>query len=73
MKSAKALFFWQNKHIIFTTQIKIKVMKKLEALKNCLDCIEKYEYISEDGVLDECDEDMSLVEKGELTNEQWAG
>ena len=59
-------------------------MKKLEALKNCLDCIEKYEYISEDGVLDECDEDMSLVrfcrkkldemvEKGELTNEQWAG
>ena len=57
-------------------------MTKLEALKNCLDCIEKYEYISEDGVLDECDEDMSLVrfcrnkldemvEKGELTNEQW--
>jgi hypothetical protein len=57
-------------------------MKKLEVLKNCLDCIEEYGYISEDGVLDECDENMSLVkfcrkkldemvEKGELTNEQW--
>jgi len=57
-------------------------MKNKEALQNCLDCIKKYEYISEDGVLDVCDENMSLVrfcmkkldemvEKGELTNEQW--
>jgi hypothetical protein len=37
------------------------VMNKKEALQNCLDCIEEYGYISEDGVLDECDENMKLV------------
>lgn len=57
-------------------------MSKEEVLQNCLYYIEEYGYISEDGVLDECDEDMSLVrfcrkkldemvEKGTLTHEQW--
>lgn len=57
-------------------------MNKKEALKNCLSTIEEYGYISEDGVLDVCDEQMSLVrfchkkldemvKNGELTNEQW--
>ena len=36
-------------------------MKKEEALKNCIECIIEYGYISEDGILDECDEDMELV------------
>ena len=57
-------------------------MNKKEALQNCLDCIKKYEFISEDGVLDVCDENMKLVrfciegldkmvENGSLTSEQW--
>ena len=36
-------------------------MEKKEALKNCLECITEYGYISEDGILDVCDEDMGLV------------
>jgi hypothetical protein len=36
-------------------------MEKKEALKNCLECIIEYRYISEDGILDVCDEDMRLV------------
>jgi hypothetical protein len=36
-------------------------MEKKEALKNCLECITEYGYISEDGILDVCDEDMRLV------------
>jgi hypothetical protein len=57
-------------------------MNKKEALQNCLDCIKEYGYISEDGVLDECDENMKLVkfcrkkldkmvENGSLTPKQW--
>jgi hypothetical protein len=57
-------------------------MNKKEVLQNCLNYIEKYEFISEDGVLDVCDENMKLVrfcieeldkmvENGSLTSEQW--
>ena len=57
-------------------------MTKNEALEECLRIIKKYGYISEDGVLDVCDENMELVrfcmselnkmvENGRLTSEQW--
>ena len=36
-------------------------MKKEEALKVCIDNINEYGYISEDGILDICDEDSKLV------------
>lgn len=36
-------------------------MTKKEALQSALDQIKEYGYISEDGVLDVCDEEMSLV------------
>ena len=57
-------------------------MNKQELLQAALDIIKEYDYISEDGILDLCDEDMELVnyiheqlskmvENGELTNEQY--
>jgi len=57
-------------------------MQKQEVLKEALDIIKEYGYISEDGILDLCDEEMELVnyvheqlskmvENGELTNEQY--
>ena len=57
-------------------------MEKQELLQATLDIIKEYDYISEDGILDLCDEDMELVdyiheqlsemvENGELTNEQY--
>ncbi|CAB4138572.1 hypothetical protein UFOVP331_132 [uncultured Caudovirales phage] len=57
-------------------------MEKQELLQAALDIIKEYDYISEDGILDLCDEDMELVdyiheqlsemvENGELTNEQY--
>ena len=36
-------------------------MTKKKALQSALDQIKEYGYISEDGVLDVCDEEMSLV------------
>jgi len=58
------------------------VMEKEKALQNCLWAVKEYGYISEDGVLDVCDENMELVrfcmselnkmvENGRLTSEQW--
>jgi hypothetical protein len=57
-------------------------MEKQELLQAALDIIKEYDYISEDGILDLCDEEMELVdyiheqlskmvENGELTNEQY--
>jgi hypothetical protein len=57
-------------------------MEKQELLQEALDIIKEYGYISEDGILDLCDEEMELVdyiheqlskmvENGELTNEQY--
>jgi hypothetical protein len=57
-------------------------MTKDEALKECLDIIKEYGYISEDGVLDVCDEERKLVnfcmknldkmlEDGDLTDDEW--
>jgi hypothetical protein len=57
-------------------------MTKQELLQEALDIIKEYDYISEDGILDLCDEEMELVdyiheqlskmvENGELTNEQY--
>jgi hypothetical protein len=57
-------------------------MNKQELLQAALDIIKEYDYISEDGILDLCDEEMELVnyvheqltkmvENGELTNEQY--
>ena len=57
-------------------------MEKEKALQNCLWGVKEYGYISEDGVLDVCDENMELVrfcisefnkmvENGRLTSEQW--
>jgi hypothetical protein len=57
-------------------------MNKQELLQAALDIIKEYDYISEDGILDLCDEDMELVnyiheqlskmvENGELTDEQY--
>jgi hypothetical protein len=57
-------------------------MEKQELLQEALDIIKEYDYISEDGILDLCDEEMELVdyiheqlskmvENGELTNEQY--
>jgi len=57
-------------------------MTKKEALQSALDQIKEYGYISEDGVLDLCDEEMSLVryvdkhltkmvENGELSDDEY--
>jgi hypothetical protein len=57
-------------------------MIKQELLQEALDIIKEYDYISEDGILDLCDEEMELVdyiheqlskmvENGVLTNEQY--
>jgi hypothetical protein len=57
-------------------------MEKQELLQEALDIIKEYGYISEDGILDLCDEEMKLVnyihkqlskmvKNGELTNEQY--
>lgn len=57
-------------------------MEKQELLQAALDIIKEYGYISEDGILDLCDEEMKLVnyvhkqlskmvKNGELTNEQY--
>ena len=57
-------------------------MNKQELLQAVLDIIKEYDYISEDGILDLCDEDMELVDyiheqlsemvkNGVLTNEQY--
>jgi hypothetical protein len=57
-------------------------MTKQELLQEALDIIKEYDYISEDGILDLCDEEMELVdyiheqlskmvENGVLTNEQY--
>jgi len=57
-------------------------MTKNEAFEECLSIIKEYGYISEDGVLDVCDEEMELVDfcrehldkmlkNGDLTNEEW--
>ena len=57
-------------------------MNKQELLQAALDIIKEYGYISEDGILDLCDEEMKLVnyvhkqlskmvESGELTDEQY--
>ena len=57
-------------------------MNKQELLQEALNIIKEYDYISEDGILDLCDEDMELVdyiheqlsemvENGVLTNEQY--
>ena len=59
-------------------------MTKQEALQSALDQIKEYGYISEDGILDMCDEEMKLVsfvhkkltkmvENGELTNDEYGG
>jgi hypothetical protein len=55
-------------------------MSKEEALKVCIDIINEHGYISEDGILDVCDEERELVrycfeqlikldESGELNGE----
>ena len=36
-------------------------MSKDKALENCIYMINEYGYISYDGILDECDEDVKLV------------
>jgi hypothetical protein len=36
-------------------------MKKEEALERCINYIKKYGYISEDDILDECEEEYKLV------------
>jgi hypothetical protein len=57
-------------------------MTKNEALEECLRIIKKYGYISEDGVLDVCDEERGLVVfcienldkmlvNGDLTDYEW--
>ena len=57
-------------------------MNKQELLQAALDIIKEYGYISEDGILDLCDEEMKLVnyvhkqlskmvKSGELTDEQY--
>lgn len=57
-------------------------MNKYEALNEALNQIKEYGFISEDGVLDVCDEEMKLVnyvhkqltkmvESGELTEDEW--
>ena len=57
-------------------------MEKQELLQEALNIIKEYDYISEDGILDLCDEDMELVDyiheqlsemvkNGVLTNEQY--
>jgi hypothetical protein len=57
-------------------------MEKQELLQEALDIIKEDGYISEDGILDLCDEEMKLVnyihkqlskmvKNGELTNEQY--
>lgn len=58
-------------------------MTKHEALNEALNQIKEYGYISEDGVLDVCDEDSKLVsfvykqltkmvENGELKEDEWS-
>ena len=37
-------------------------MTKKEALKECIEQGNEYEYISYDGILDICDEDLKLVD-----------
>jgi hypothetical protein len=57
-------------------------MTKKEALQEALDIIKEYGYISQDGILDMCDEERSLVryvhtqltkmvENGELSEDQY--
>ena len=57
-------------------------MTKQELLQEALNIIKEYDYISEDGILDLCDEEIELVdyvheqlskmvENGVLTNEQY--
>jgi len=57
-------------------------MTKQEALQLVLDQIKEYGYISEDGILDVCDEEMKLVsfvhkqlakmvENGELSDDEY--
>ena len=57
-------------------------MEKQELLQAALDIIKEYDYLSEDGILDLCLEEMELVnyvheqltkmvESGELTDEQY--
>ena len=59
-------------------------MSESKALERCLWVIKEYGYISEDGILDMCDEEMKLVsfvhkkltkmvENGELTNDEYGG
>jgi hypothetical protein len=59
-------------------------MTKQEALQSALDQIKEYGYISEDGILDVCDEERLLVnfvhkqlakmvEAGELTDNEYSG
>jgi hypothetical protein len=59
-------------------------MTKQEALQSALDQIKEYGYISEDGILDICDEKISLVnyvhkqlakmvENGELSDNEYSG
>jgi hypothetical protein len=64
-------------------QIKINNMTKQEALQAALDQIKEYGFISEDGILDLCDEDNKLVsfvhkqlakmvENGELSDDEYS-
>jgi hypothetical protein len=57
-------------------------MSKTEALERCLWVIKEYNYISEDGIIDECEDERDLinycikklntmVEDGKLSDEQW--
>jgi hypothetical protein len=59
-------------------------MTKKEALQSAFDQIKEYGYISEDGILDICDEERLLVnhvhkqlakmvEVGELTDNEYSG
>jgi hypothetical protein len=59
-------------------------MTKKEALQSALDQIKEYGFISEDGILDVCDEERLLVnyvhkqlakmvENGELNDDEYSG
>ena len=47
-------------------------MTKQEALQAALDQIKEYGFISEDGILDLCDEDNKMVENGELSDDEYS-
>ena len=58
-------------------------MTKQEALQSALDQIKEYGFISEDGILDLCDEEMKMVnfvhkqlakmvENGELSDDEYS-